>query len=320
VHQKQQPVTVFKPDLDPNGVCTHVPRHTPPVNDTESPSIGLVRTYEVIGQARMFARYEVRKDETIDVSTRRGKPQPGSAWQLTSRGTVYVRNDATKGPGEGPNTIISRATLRTEIQRLSLLLPANAALSGANGKLINVTNAGRVIGGTTGIGVAYPPSTGSPKVTGTVTGNPAQSTTTNSFQLKDVFGVSVQELTGMADIVTDDEKDLPDPMPPMSLIVVKGNATFNPNRRLTGSGILVVLGNLILNPQSNSFYNGVIWVGGTVTISPPTQISGAVIGNGTITLSGGSDVSEIDYDAGILDQVRMQMGNYHFSRSAWIPE
>jgi hypothetical protein len=319
VHQKQQPVVAFAPALDPNGVCSHTPPHNPTVNETEDEKVGLVRTYEVMNQARVFARYEVRKSEVLDVSQRRGKPQVGTIWQITSHGIIYIRNDASQGPGQGGNTIITQATMRNEIQRLSLLPPANAALNGLSGANIDIQKAGRVIGGSAGIGVAYAPSTGTPKVAGTVTGNPAQSTTTGSFTLSKVFGAEAPELTAMADLVVDDEKDLPDPLPAMSLVIVKGNATFNPGKRLTGSGILIVMGNLVLNPQSNSFYNGVIWVGGNLVISPPTQISGTVIANGNVQLTGGSDVSEIDFDAGMLDQVKLQMGNYHFSRTPWIP-
>jgi hypothetical protein len=63
----------------------------------------------------------------------------------------------------------------------------------------------------------------------------------------------------------------------------------------------------------------VIWVGGNCNISPPASISGSVVALGNATLSGGNDVSEINYDAAILDQVRLQMGNYLFSRTPWIP-
>jgi hypothetical protein len=319
VHQKQQPVTVFAPALDPNGVCPHTPAHKPPVNETEDPKIGLVRSYEIMGQARVYGRYEVRTGEVVDVSQRRGKPQAGTIWQVTSHGIVYIRNDDTQGPGLGGNTIISQATLRNELQRLSLQLPANAALSAISGKNVNIAASGRILGGGSGIGIAYPPSTGTPKVSGTLTGNPPQSTTTNSFLLKDVFGVTAQELTAMADLVVDDERDLPDPVPPMSLVVVKGNANFNPTKKLEGSGILIVMGNLTLNPQSDTFYNGVIWVGGKLTVSPPTQVSGAMVVNGNVQFTGGSEVSDLDYDSGILDQVKLQMGNYHFSRTPWVP-
>jgi formylmethanofuran dehydrogenase subunit C len=122
----------------------------------------------------------------------------------------------------------------------------------------------------------------------------------------------------MADVVVDDEKQLPDPLPSMALIVIKGNATFNTQKKLNGSGILVVLGNLILNPNSDTFFSGVIWVGGQFNMSPPASISGSVVALGNATLSGGNDLSEINYDAAILDQVRLQMGNYLFSRSPWI--
>ena len=318
VHQRQQPVTAFDPKLDTGGVCTHVPPHSPLANETEVPATGIVRTYEVMSTGRVFGRYEVRRTGVVDVSARRGKPQAGTIWQLESNGIVYVRNDPAQQPGAGRNTILAQRTMRVEIQRLALQLPANAAISSTNGNGINVVRPSRVQGGPSGIGAAYPASTGTPRGNGTITGNPAQNTTTGAFTLQGVFGVTQQELLAMADIVVDDESQLPNPLPNMTLVVVRGNATFNPRRRLTGSGILVVLGNLILNPQSDTFYNGVIWVGGTLNISPPASISGAIVANGNAQITGGSEVAEVNYDPAILDQIRQQMGNYLFSRSPWI--
>jgi hypothetical protein len=317
VHQKQQPVVLFNPQLDPGGVCVHVPPHVPPVNETDDPATGLVRTYQV-ASAVVYGRYTVDKTKVLDVSKRRGKPQDGTIWRIESEGTIYVRNDATKLPNKPPNVVLAHTTMRAEIQRLGLQLPANAALNAVRADNVNVTKAGRVQGGSSGIGVAYPPSTGAITNKGTVTGNPAQNTTTQSFQLTAVFGVTQQELIAMADVVVDDEKQLPDPLPSMALIVIKGNATFNTQKKLNGSGILVVLGNLILNPNSDTFFSGVIWVGGQFNMSPPASISGSVVALGNATLSGGNDLSEINYDAAILDQVRLQMGNYLFSRSPWI--
>ncbi|MEA2490150.1 MAG: hypothetical protein QOH21_1942 [Acidobacteriota bacterium] len=318
VHQRQQPVTAFDPKLDTGGVCTHVPPHSPLANETEQPTAGIIRTYEVMSTGRVFGRYEVRRTGVIDVSTRRGKPQAGTIWQLESNGIIYVRNDATQQPGVGRNTILARRTMRVEIQRLALQLPANAAISASNGYGINVVRPSRVQGGASGIGAAYPASTGTPRGNGTITGNPAQNTTSGAFTLQGVFGVTQQELLAMADIVVDDESQLPNPLPNMSLVVIRGNATFNSQRRLTGSGILVVLGNLIMNSQSDTFFNGVIWVGGTLNVSPPSSINGAIVANGNAQISGGSEVAEVNYDPAILDQIRQQMGNYLFSRSPWI--
>jgi hypothetical protein len=301
VHQRVQPVTTFSP----SGA------------DTEDSTIGIVRSYTISDPGRVAGRYEVRRTAVTDVSARRGR-SAGTVWRLESAGYVYVQNNPNSGPGVNGNTVLATKTMRTEIQRLALALPANAALNASRGTNVTVSTSGRVLGGTNGIGIAYPPSTGTPHVSGTVTGNPAQNTTNGSFALTSVFGVTQQELIGMADIVVDDERDLPDPMPTMSLIVIRGNATFNPTKRLTGSGILVVLGNLTLNSQSNAFYNGLIWVGGTLVISPPSSLTGSVIANGNVQLTGGSEIAEIDYDQSILDQIRLQKGNYLFSRTPWI--
>ncbi|MFZ2491191.1 MAG: hypothetical protein WA208_06885 [Thermoanaerobaculia bacterium] len=310
VHQNQQPVTVFAPKRDLTA--------NPPVNETEDPSAGLVRSFEVSTPGRVWGRYSLRTASVVDVSRRRGKAQDGTVWWLESEGIIYVRNDAAKEPGEAPNVILSRATMRSEIERLGLQLPANAAINALRADAVNVTKSGRVQGGASGIGIAYPADTGAITDKGTVTGNPPQNTTSGAFQLVDVFGVTEQELLTMADIVVDDEKQLPDPLPTMSLIVVKGNATFNPQKKLNGSGILIVLGNLTLNPQSDAFFNGVIWVGGQFHMSPPAVVNGAVVALGNVTLSAGNEIGEVNYDAAILQQVRLQKGNYLFSRTPWI--
>lgn len=320
VHQAQQPVVSFDPKSDTGGVCTHNPKHSPLIFESEDPAIGIVRSYEIAGQGRVWGRYEVRRTAVVDVSRKRGKNADGAQWKLESTGLVYVRNDATKGPGVGSNYVLARRTMSVDIQRLAIQLPANAALSCYEGKSINITKPSKLQGGSSGIGAAFPPSTGTPKGGGTITGNPPSSTTTLPFSIEGVFGVTQTELLSMADLVVDDESDLPDPLPDMALIVVRGNATFNPKRKLNGSGILVVLGNLILNPQSDTYYSGLIWVGGTFNMSPPGIINGAVISNGNAHVSGGSDVAEINYDQPMLNQIRLQLGNYLFSRSPFVVE
>jgi hypothetical protein len=318
VHQKQQPVTSFAPVSDTGGVCTHNPKHNPLAFESEDPAIGIVRTYEIAGTGRVWGRYEVRKTAVEDVSKKRGKAVNGAVWKLSSEGIIYVRNNAAKKPGEAPNWILARRTMRVDIQRLAIQLPANAALSATVGSNVNLIKPSKLQGGAAGIGAAYPPLTGTPKGSGSITGSPAKSTTTLPFTIEGVFGVTQTELLAMADIVVDDEADLPDPLPDMALIVVKGNATFNPTKKLTGSGILIVLGNLVLNPNSDTYYSGLIWCGGTFNMSPPGIINGSVIANGNAQISGGSEVAEINYDQAMLDQIRLQLGNYLYSRSPWI--
>lgn len=318
VHQPAQPVTAFDPKSDSGGVCTHVPPHTPLAFESEAPAEGIVRSFEITAPGRVWGRYQVRRDRVVDVSEARGKSAAGTIWQLESEGFVYVRNDAMKEPDERPNYLLSRRTMRVNIQRLATQLPANAALTATRGNNINIARPSRIQGGAGGIGAAFRPSTGSPNGNGTISGNPATNVTNGGLTIDEVFGVSAQELVAMADIVVDQESELPASLPDMSLIVIRGNATFNATRKLSGSGILVVLGNLVLNPQSDAYYSGIIWVEGNLVLAPPGIINGSVIVNGNATVNGGSDVAEINYDPEILDQVRLQMGNYLFSRSPWI--
>lgn len=319
VRQRQQPVINFNPVVDAGGVCTHVPPHDPLAFDSEDPATGIVRSYEIMAQGNVWGRYEVRRADVRDVSFRRGKPQAGMIWQLESDGIVYVRNDEALPPDVAPNRVLARRTMRVDIQRLALQLPhQTAALSIVRRDNLNSIRPSRIQGGSAGAGVASPANTGNKTGNGTVTGNPAFANTATPFTVSDIFGVTTNELIAMADIVVDDESDLPNPLPDMALIVVRGNATFNAVRPLHGSGILVVLGNLILNPQSNAFYSGVIWVGGTFNMHPPGIINGSVVVNGNAMVAGGSDVAEINFDSSILDQIRLQMGSYLFSRSPWV--
>jgi hypothetical protein len=320
IHQSQQPVVTFDPKADVGGVCTHTPKHSPLVFESEEPAIGIVRSYEIAGQGRVWGRYEVRRTAVTDVSKKRGKTADGAEWKIESNGIVYVRNDPSKGPGVGSNYVLAKRTMSVDIQRLALQLPANAAVSGIEGAKIQVAKPSKLQGGSGGIGAAYPPSTGTPKGNGSITGNPASSTTNLPFTLEGIFGVTQTELLSMADIVVDDESDLPNPLPDMALIVVRGNATFNPTKKLSGSGILVVLGNLILNPNSDTYYSGLIWVQGDFHLSPPGIINGAVISNGNVHINGGSDVAEVNYDQAMLNQIRLQLGNYLFCRSPFVVE
>ena len=320
VRQRQQPVTEFDPVVDAGGVCTHLPAHDPPAFDSEDPAIGIVRSFEITPRGRVWGRYEVRRDKVEDVSLRRGEPRNGVVWQLQSDGFVYVRNDPDKAPDVAPNFVLAKRTMRADIQRLALQPPgdARAAIIARRGSWITKVSPSRIQGGAYA-GAAYPRSTGTPGGNGYISSiQQLTGVTASDWGISKVFGVTTNELIAMADVVVDDIDELPDPLPDMALVVIRGNATFTDKVQLRGSGILVVLGNLVLNPQSNTYYSGVIWVDGNFVMQPPGIISGTVIADGSVQVAGGSDVAEVNYDKAIIDQIQLQMGNYLFSRSPWI--
>jgi hypothetical protein len=327
--QSTQPVAAFNPLRDMTAV--------PPVNDTEYPTIGIVRTYPLTALGNVWGRYEVRTTDVSDVTAQRGKTGVGTMWQFDSTGLIFIDKngnslmDWTDANGNGvfdwgeDGEIIAMKTIRSEAQRLSLVLPAgNAALQSSNCSTVNLTSGAaknRVLGSTAGIGIACKNGTGSPSTTGaTVTGNPAIQTNVNPYNdsIPSVFGVNMTELLALATVKVPDVPSLPDPMPAMSLVVIQGNATFTTAKPLIGSGILVVLGNLTIPASSKSTFNGVIYVTGTYSQSGPSLILGSIVSQGGISLIGGADITEVDWDATMVQMVRNSLGGYRFTRSQYL--
>jgi hypothetical protein len=278
--------------------------------------VGLVRDYKISDLGSVWGRYEVRLDRVRDVSGARGQSASGAVWLVDSVGIVYVRTDKNKGHDQSPNRVLTRAYTRTELRRLSVVLPANAAICSARGDNVDTDAATRVLGGANGIGVAYPPSTGTPALSGSVDGL-MDSSVVDPYQdgIEEVFGVGQQELIGMADVVAASVNDLPGTLPEMALIVVTGNAVFTPANPLVGSGLLVVLGDLQMQSGSLSSFNGLIYTTGNYDQGSPSQVSGAVISRGLVNLRSSGDFSEVYYDPAILSQIIRHIGQYRFSRS-----
>lgn len=350
--QSTQPVATFAPIRDLTA--------TPPIDDTETQSIGLVRSYQISGPGRIWGRYELQKTgftpatNTIDITLQRGKKGVGIVWQLESIGTVYVNNDPTKAYNAAPNVVLARATLRSEIQRLGLNLPTTAALCVSRSDRVNLQNTNvRIIGGSKG-GMAWvnSPTPYVPIGSGyasTVSGTPATSSgitaAPNKFTIPMIFGVTLQELLGMADIVVPDvatlaanfptinpATGLPQSLPPMTLIVLNnpgGTFTFTQTQPLNGTGILVVLGNLTIAANSASVFNGLIYVQGAYTQLQPSSVNGSVIvtdatpapanGTRTVIMSGAGEWPQIKYDGGLLSYVARRMGLYNTTRTPYIP-
>lgn len=325
--QPTQPVSAFSPLRNLSA--------TPPLNDTEVPTIGIVRTFPVSGMGNVWGRYEVRSPTVSDVTTQRGKTGAGTIWQFDSVGMVFVDKDTnsqltwTDTNGNGvydrgePGEVIALTKVRAEAQRLSLVLPAgNAALQGFTCSGINLTAGGasnRVLGSIAGSAVGCRSGTGSPSVSGaTLTGAPTLSTSVNPYNdgVTSIFNVSQNELINLAKLNVPNVASLPPTLPAMSLIVIQGDATFTVARPLVGSGILAVFGNLTV--PAGSYFNGVVYTSGNYTQSGPSLISGAVVAHGSIAMSSGSDVTEVDWDGSIVQQVRNALGSYQFSRTEYV--
>ena len=328
--QSIQPVRTFQPIVNASA--------NPPISDTEDTSIGIVRTYQVSAPGRLMGRYEVRIGNAaagsgvLDVTTQKGKTTSGagSVWQLESVGYIWVQNNAANAYNQSPNTVLSQQTFRTEIEKMSVNLPdGGAALFSANCDNVKIDTKTKIQGGS-GIGVSCRPGSGSGITNnGVITG--ATNTKTNSvapYDIQAVFSVPQQELLGLADVNVTQTKDLPSPLPAMSLIVINGDATFGPTTvsppitPLVGSGILVVLGNLTINSDPSNDWNGVIYVTGNLNINEPMAVNGSIIaanssGAASIAVNSGADISEVDYDPAMIGQINTQMGQYRFSRSKY---
>jgi hypothetical protein len=338
--QTTQPVTLFNPQRNLSA--------SPPVNDTDltTTPVSLNRDYQISSLGRVWGHYEVVRgtagtnQNVLDLTqNRRGSGAGnGAVWQLESLGGVYIRNDPNALWNVAPNVVLARRTLRAEIQRVTVNLPAAAAViiqaAGLGGGAFVGTSGNsraRVIGGSTGIGVAS--ISGAPTVDlldspiSVLSGTPANNNglAAANFTIQNVFGVStIADLSAVADISASSVTAIPNPIRTTSIIVLNmgaGTATFDSTTPLNGSGILVVNGNLTIN-GGNSNFNGVIFVTGNYLQVGPSTVNGTVMlgsAGSTFTIRGSSDFGELFYDRFILQQINLQLGNYRFSRPAYIP-
>ena len=284
---------------------------------------------------------------TMDITKYKGKPSSGTVWQLESEGIVYVRNSANVPYNHAPNRVLSRAKLRTEIQRLSLNLPAASAVSVSRGAGVTLPSTSIRIRGGTKSALMYQASSGTPTGAAyTTASNPpnAQITGTNPvsqagitavpsrFTIPYIFGVTQNELENMADFNVPSVASLPATLPSARLIVLRdpsnSDATFEftQSRPLTGTGVLVVFGNLTLKANSNSSFNGVIYVDGSYVQEAPSSVTGSVVVNNThpsitriFKMTGAGERSEIRYDANVIDFIEQRLGQYRITRSAYAP-
>jgi hypothetical protein len=340
--QQVQPVTSFAPRRDLAAV--------PPVNETDDPTIGLVRDYEI--SQSVWGRYEVRLHqpaepfvdadasgryetgesftdangdgvrnpdrETHDISSGRGLSGAGGVWKIVSHGFIYRRPRLDLPLGTGPNVRVSSAHVTGEVRRLTITPPATAALCARNGGSVSIGARARILGGTRG-GIISRSGTGTPVVAtgGEVSGTPRiGSLSVYSDTVSSVFGVTLAQLKGMADASYADGADFPKNVGEYTLSVVEGNVTFDSTRPLRGTGIVVVTGSCTLSSGSNSFFNGLLYVQGNLTVRAPAFLRGTIVVQGSANISGtGGDFVEIDYDSSMVVSLLTLMGQYRHSMS-----
>jgi hypothetical protein len=318
---------------------------TPQVNDTECPAVdvpngcpraGIVRSYDISKSGNLKGRYEAvigtagGTAGVVDITNmiKTGAPA-GTVWQLESTGYVWVNNDPTKRFDQSPNAIISKQTVRSQIQRMTINLPqGGAAVFCGKDSVITIGRRAKLKGGTS-LGLAYASTVNSVTTTGsTITGTPGGGTYANStdpYDMRAVFGLTQAELLSLSDVQYSNIANVPDPLPAMNLVVFNGNPVFTQTKPLNGSGIFVVIGNLSISGVTNSNFNGLIYVTGSVVIDNPSSVSGAIIGNAsgtngnvvTIGNGAGSDIAEMDYDPSIINQINTQMGQYRYTREMY---
>lgn len=322
--QPNQPVVDFEPSLDLAA--------DPQVYDTDDPEIGIMREFRIAGP--IWGRYEVWKEwaadpdpvrasfrdqmELEDISSERGQSQNGAAWRLRSIGYVFRRVDDNTAFDQQPNRVLATKMLEIEINRLLLATPGPAALSVGDGNSAHINTMGRIIGNN-GAGILYPAASGNP-TTGPanqdrVTGTPRLATVSPyDDSVKAVFGVTYPELQGMADDYVTDPDAFPSPVPDKTIILGDFNSiTFDSAQPLSGFGIVHIQGNVTLLPGSNSSFRGLLYVDGNLTVRAPSDIQGAVVCTGNVTVQGSSDYATIAYNEDILNQLRAEIGQYRLS-------
>lgn len=313
--QSTQPVTEFAPLLDST--------QSPPVLDTQDPTLGLVREFEIRGN--LWGRYEIRKEETTDLSLLHGSSAPGTVWELAARGYVYRVVDARKRFDEAPNQVVSMSRMETTMRSVPLELPAQAAVDVDDLSRVTIGTGGRVRGGTSGPALAGPPLSGLlsfliTTLTSLVTGTPGVLTVTGyKSSPLDVFRMSLAELRDVSNLAVSSlsSRWLTKPLPDNAIVYHRGDLTITSTQRLLGAMLLVVDGNLTVQPGSDSQVQGVVYVTGNTILNGPFSLAGALVARGDLLIQGNGPGQDavVQYDAAALQRLTNSLSRYRASRA-----
>jgi hypothetical protein len=308
--QTSQPVTDFDPKLDLTV--------DPPIRESDEPDVGIVRSFPITRD--VWGRYEVRRTEVVDVSQQRGYGTSGGVWVIKSHGIVYRLRDPSKAWNEAPNHVLGRATLVTEIRRVTIAPPAQAAVCIARADALRVLSNGRIEGGDAIAGVTHPESTGSPTVSGELTGTPPRVAIDNyDWSVDTVFGVDLEQLKSMADDRVFENDEFPFPVPRNTFIFSETDLVFTKDRPLRGQGVIFVDGDLTIDSASNSFFTGFVYCTGHVNLRAPSLLRGALVCK-SLEIVGTGDFAEMGYDEGALSALMSSIGQYRLSKAIHSPD
>ena len=288
------------------------PTAEPPIDETDDPTIGLVREFEVRGS--LWGRYEIRKDETVDVSANYGAAA-GTVWDVGARGILFQRLDAGKAFDRYPNFVIAVQTTRTEVRTMIVNLPAPTALVIPDPGNLTMTGTEVTISGGSQAGIACDSALAPLATPPSVSGSPAV-LPLPGLQVgpESLFAMRAEKLELLADLtVTAEEwpgrKPLADRFAfASSTMVVLETAP------LLGSGVLFVNGSMKVAPASNSDFEGLIVINGDASLHGPFRVRGSLVVSGHLELHSESGPVEIIYDTAVLTRVQDQLGRYHKSK------
>ncbi len=276
--QSVQPVTAFAPQRDEDAV--------PPVADTLDPAVGLVREFEVHGS--LWGRYEVRRDEAVDVSTECGEA-PGTVWDLAARGYLFENLDPERPFDAAPNRVLSLQTMRTQVRGVALSLPASAAVIVGDPSQIELLD-GATVDGVGGPALAFRGAAGNGNAYGrALQGVPASLPMADlDLSLEKVFGLREDRLRTLADVVVFHEKQLYGREMHDEAVFAPGDLRLDGEHGgLQGRMLLAVRGDFRAEEGNGSKFRGVLYVGGDAVLEGPFRFDGSLIVAGRLKVGGG---------------------------------
>jgi hypothetical protein len=301
--QVAQPVQQFAPQYEPAA--------DPPLLDTIDPTRGLVREFEVRGG--LWGRYEVRKDESIDVS-KQYHSAPGTVWDIGARGVLYEQVDPRLPFDQPPNRIVAMRSIRTEVRGVPVALPAEGALVAPDSRNISVSNGAKVLGTVSSPAVVCLASSPLLGLLATVAGTP-DSTAIGAMDLsvEGVFGVREDKLRSLADFVVTDAKPLLRNPPEDKLVFVDGDLDLQPNQSLHGRMAMLVKGDLHARINNDSDFAGMVYVAGNADINGPFHLHGTLIARNLVTVDGLGGPVIIEHDQKQVASVVSSLKQYRKS-------